>query len=464
MLAVSMDSMLHLKSNGQGNAIIRQACRDNTYETPKREKPSEKACKYLYRRDSAGVHFPRGYAGEFFRQFPTLYSQMEDSRSIAPAAIPALQGIILRDYQQRAVDVIGKLDQGIIEAPTGAGKTIIGLSLMHKAQQRVLVLVHNKALLQQWQQVIRKLLGIEAGVIGDGQWREGEQITIAVIQTLVKRFDQLPSLGRGYGLLMVDECHHIPANTFSAVVNELPCKYRFGLTATPWRNDGLHEIIARYIGRNLVKISAGEVEQAGGIVGAQVVRVHVGGCDSDWVDDYENHGDYRYHEFVTDLVLCEQRNEMIMQLATEQAWHTPTLILTDRIQHAEALCQMNPEAVLVHGGLGKKTREQAMQAMAQAELSIGTFGTLGEGVDVARWGCLVLAMPTGSRARVLQALGRVLRASEGKQSALVYDICDMHPFAEKNMGKRLAIYRERGYPVRELGDYVEGSQVDEDLL
>lgn len=453
MLTISMDSMLHLRSNNQESPVIRQACRDNTYETLRRESLTEKVCKYLYRWDSAGVHFPRGYAGDFFRQYPALYSQMKDSRSTTPAAIPALQGITLRDYQQRAVDVIGVRDQGIIEAPTGAGKTIIGLSLMHKAQQRALVLVHNKALLQQWQQVIKKLLGIEAGVIGDGKWYEGEHITIAVIQTLVKRFDQLPKLGQGYGLLMVDECHHIPATTFSAVVNELPCRYRFGLTATPWRNDGLHEIISRYIGRNLVKISAGEVEQAGGIVGAQVVRVHVGGCcDSDGVNAYDD--DYLYHEFIADLAICERRNDMLMQLATEQAWHTPTLILTDRVRHAEMLCQMNPAAILVHGGLGKKTREQALRAMTRADLSIGTFGTLGEGVDVARWGCLVLAMPTGSRARVLQALGRVLRASEGKESALIYDICDLHPFAEKNMGKRLAIYRERGYTVRELIDYL----------
>lgn len=432
---------------------MRQACRDNTYKNPTKKiaqcfSKNAQAVEripdelYIYRKDRYGAYFPRGYAKEFFDRFPAMHRQMIDERSVAPAEIPALSGIELRDYQQRALEVIGRKDQGIIEAPTGSGKTIIGLGLMHLRGQRALILVHNKTLAKQWYEVIKDRTGLEAGIIGGGKWEEGETITIAIIQTLAKHLSALVKLGRGYGLLMVDECHHVPAASFGGVVNQLACKYRYGLTATRWRADGLHVLINRYLGDLLIKIYPQEVEAVGGIVPAQVQIVH-SSCEGYEVDGYQ--------DFMEAITTDEYRHQLIVGLAGKSAdSQTQTLVLTDRVSHAIELYALCPKAVLVHGQLKQSERDTALSAMQAADITIGTFGLLGEGVDVAGWGALILATPRKSRVSILQSIGRALRARDGKQQAVIYDICDNHYYAESSAAVRQSIYRERGYPVEYL--------------
>jgi superfamily II DNA or RNA helicase len=442
--SLSLDSTITLSNaSGSFRQVVIAA---NTYPNPKYFSARQQGrytgnipdCIYSYQETKDGLILPRGYLGELLNQFPALLGTMSDRRVTAPVAIPALQGITLRDYQQQAVKGASRYEQGIIQAVTGSGKTIMGLQLIHQRGQRSLIMVHTNELAKQWAAEIEKILGITSGMIGSGKWIEGEHITICMVQTLSRNPERTAELAAGYGLVLVDEAHHVPAETFARVIGQMPCKYRYGLTATPERRDGLHVLIHRAIGRTIAEVSADHVEDVGGIVPAEVTVIHTGfspDCDS-WQD------------YVSQLVSSDTRNAQIAQIATKASQQAPTLVLVDRIEHAhriQELCQVT--AVVAHGQLKKKIRVAAFEAMVTAPLTIGTTGLLGEGLDVSRWGTLILASPISSRVKLLQAIGRVIRPHPGKETGLVVDIVDDHGFSGSSFNKRKAIYDSRQYQV-----------------
>ncbi len=386
-MEIRIDGMLHLR--GVAPALLRRIKADNRFKNPKREVIMQHSARPelanhlpekipIYHESNGYIHIPRGYARILFHLDRRLFRLMQDYRTTAPVSIPPLSGIKFRDYQQRALDVIGvEKDQGIVEAPTGSGKTIIALGLMHLRGQRTMVLVHNRGLLNQWRAVIRAQLGLEPGIIGGGQWQEGAEVTVAMIQTLARRLPELKALGRQYGLLVVDEAHHVPAVSFGRVVNYLHCKFRYGLTATPHRRDGQHEMISRYVGPVLIAIQSEAVEAVGGTVPAGVEVVYAPGTYYD-VEDW--------NELVKAIVENKERNTIITELAEQVSQAQPTLILVDRIAHVKALGDLLPDAVLMHGQLKDQERKAGMKAAQAAAVTVGTFNMLGEGLDIAQLG------------------------------------------------------------------------------
>ena len=146
----------------------------------------------------------------------------------------------MRNHQLDIIAIASKKDFGVIVAPPGSGKTIIGLKIIADRRQPALIIVHRKQLLEQWSERIEAFLGIpkrDIGVIGQGKSKIGKQITLATIQSLPK---QLEYVQNQFGIIIVDECHHVPAETFRNTVGKLQAFYFYGLTATPFRkyNDG----------------------------------------------------------------------------------------------------------------------------------------------------------------------------------------------------------------------------------
>ena len=343
----------------------------------------------------------------------------------------------LRDYQKQVMNEIGDKDQGVIVAPTGAGKTMLGMALIAKRKQRSLILVHTKELMNQWKGQIQSTLGIEAGLVGGGKSDTDKPITVAMFQTLGRSIDKINV--DDYGLVLIDECHHCPANTFAQVVDKLPAKYRYGLSATPERRDGLEGMLYNRIGPILSEISTNEVEAAGGIIPANITIFHTGFSPiitKGWSD------------YITCVIESEYRNKLIASIGKQAATEMPTLILTDRVEHAKVLHQITG-GVLLHGQLNKSDRDMAMTAANTSSLTIGTTGLLGEGVDVSGWQALILATPLSSRSRLLQAIGRVIRSKEGKKKGFIADFVDNHPLSRSSYRKRHAVYLERSYTVSE---------------
>ena len=376
---------------------------------------------------------PRGYLADFLTLAPDF--QVEDCRTDIRVDFPLLQGVTLRQYQERAISDALKAEQGVIEAPTGAGKSLTGLGLLSQLGCRALLVVHSRELARQWRGVISTRLGIEAGMIGASQWDEGEIITVAMLQTLYRNPERTREMGKGYGLTLLDECHHVPALTFAEVFSWLPARYRYGLSATPHRRDGLDVLIHRVIGPTLSRVSRDEVESVGGTVPV-MVKVLETNFDPGNVSSWAN--------FIDALVGSESRNRLIISTAERAAGRMSVLVLVERVQHAEALAALATiPYVLVHGAMPTKERSAAIDALPLTRLTIGTVGMLGEGLDVASWGALVLASPVSSRVRLLQAFGRVVRPHAGKTRGYVADFLDSHPLAWASFRKRRAIYLEQ---------------------
>jgi superfamily II DNA or RNA helicase len=177
----------------------------------------------------------------------------------------------LHDFQVQAVDAVASRDFGVLSAPTGSGKTVMALALVARRRQPALVVVHTRELLEQWVERIGTFLSIpasEVGVIGNGKKRIGDKVTVALVQSLYKCAKEVvPHIGH----LVADECHRAPSWTFTEVVSAFDCRYMLGLSATPWRHDGLTLLIWWHMGDLVFEVDRGALQEAGQVLRAEVV-------------------------------------------------------------------------------------------------------------------------------------------------------------------------------------------------
>lgn len=360
---------------------------------------------------------------------------IDDRRAEIPVVYPSLKGVTLREYQDLAVVESMQSDQGVLVAPTGSGKTLIALELIRRRGQKSLILVHRSELAKQWAAKIKECLGIKVGMIGDGKWEIGNQVTIAMIQTLALHQERTKALSNTFGLIIADECHHTPADQFYSVLSLLAAKYRYGLSATPTRNDCLEKMIELVVGPTIVNVTREEVEGNGSIVPAVVFSVETRfypGYLSSW------------SEYIESIASSNERNALILNLA--QKSEGAALILVDRVSHAERLSGMLTQRkishVLAHGKINKKERESVMKRIKSSKITIGTSSLLGEGLDVSVWGTLIMGSPISSEIKLMQAIGRIVRPSPGKEKAIVLDLKDDCGFSGSSFNKRFEIYKK----------------------
>jgi hypothetical protein len=199
------------------------------------------------------VIVPRGFAGKlirFCRENNIEHDFIDERRKHKP--FPFAFNARLREHQQSVIENIAKKDFGVIVAPPASGKTIVALKIISDKQQPALIIVHRKQLLEQWIERIETFLGIpksEIGKIGQGKNKIGERITIATIQSLSKELNKSENIINAFGIIIIDECHHIPAETYRKTIARLKTFYLYGLTATPFRkyNDG--RLIFSHLGK-----------------------------------------------------------------------------------------------------------------------------------------------------------------------------------------------------------------------
>jgi superfamily II DNA or RNA helicase len=235
----------------------RQKLRFSTYRTPRFIK--------CYEEDLTHLHLPRGvFEGlEVVVRSASSRMAVTDRRSVPPRIAFSFRGV-LSPLQDAAVKRLLAHDQGVLVAPPGTGKTVMGCAIAGARGLPTLVFVHRKPLLDQWQAQITEHLGLppkEIGQIGGGRDRRTGVVDLAMLQSLKGLPDPEAFFSR-YGLIIVDECHHIPAVSFEACVKRAPVRYIVGLTATPYRRDGLQDIITMQCGPVRHTTTARQVESA----------------------------------------------------------------------------------------------------------------------------------------------------------------------------------------------------------
>ena len=219
----------------------------------------------LLNETSEHILIPRGFIGKLLRF--CIEKQIDytlNDQRIQKESILFKGAIELREYQKAAKDAANKKDFGVIVAPAGAGKTIVSLAIIQTKQQPTLILVHRKTLADQWIERIESFLGIskkDIGKIGAGRNKLGKQITVAMIQSMEKALESEngADLCNAFGTIIIDECHHVPAETYQNVISKLNSFYLYGLTATPFRkyNDG--KLIFIHLGEIIHEIKSPQI-------------------------------------------------------------------------------------------------------------------------------------------------------------------------------------------------------------
>ena len=430
-----------IRATGLPQNLIDEIVGENRFENPsylsneKNGRSNWDTPRYIEtsRFEDNSLILPRGYLSRllWILQRGNIEYERDDQRFAFPISfINHLYGVKLRPYQETCVESAIQREQGIIVAPTGSGKSLIGLEILRKRGQKSLIILHRSDLAKQWISLIKERLGIDAGLIGSGEWKIGDEITVALVQTLASREKDLPELP--FGLVLVDECHHVPAQSFFQVLSLIDARFRYGLSATPIRADGLEKLIYYGIGPAIERIDRAEVEEIGATVPAEVKIIQTGFSPSYCSS---------WPAYTTELCGSSDRNLLIIELIARQT--RPTLVLLDRVGHAENLSGMlnrrNIQHILAHG---KVKREGLLEKMRNSSITIGTSSLLGEGLDIKGWEILILGSPISSETKLLQTIGRVVRSAPGKEKAVIYDLKDGCGFAGASFKKRFAVYKE----------------------
>ena len=355
----------------------------------------------------------------------------------------------LRIDQEAAVAAMLHHDAGVLCAPTAFGKTVTAAAMIAQRGVNTLVLVHRTELLKQWQERLQTFLGVGKGMIGTiggGKAKPTGKIDIAVMQSL-SRQGEVNSLVENYGHIVVDECHHIGAVTFDAILKRIKAKFVLGLTATPIRRDGQQPIIFMQCGP--IRYTAGKPANAPHNLEV-VPRSRLSRIDlppETGIQDVFRHianDNARTEAIATEIVNAFEQGRKV-------------LLLTERTDHLEALQKVLYERVttlfVLHGRMSKKQRAtliaelEALPADTPRVL-LATGKLVGEGFDHPPLDTLVLAMPVSWTGTLQQYAGRLHRDHANKTNVRIIDYIDGgHPALLRMWEKRQRGYKAMGYQI-----------------
>lgn len=370
---------------------------------------------------------------------------VEDCR-VTGATIDATFVGTLTPEQRTAVDALIPHPTGVLVAPPGAGKTVMATALIAHRGVCTLVVVPSRTLVDQWRARLAAFLDVSPKAIGTitgGRRKPSGVIDVATIQSLV-RGGQVDELVSGYGFVIVDECHHVPAISTEQVLRSIPARHVLGLTATVQRRDGHQPIIRMQCGptRHTIRtrpalalsVVRRETATAGGAVSA----------------------DTGIQELYRLLAEDDSRNEcIVLDTLDALAEGRCPLLLTGRRDHLNRLQELLAPRVermaVLHGGLRPAERRAALTALAATDgptLILATGRYLGEGFDHPRLDTLFLALPIAWKGTLTQYAGRLHRPADGKTDARIYDYVDVAiPVLDRMYAKRERTYRALGYRV-----------------
>jgi superfamily II DNA or RNA helicase len=474
---ISYSRHIAIKLTGLPSKLISRLRRLATFANPKFFKnqrmrkstwniPRYISCAELI---SNRICLPRGLLGASSDILKTAGAQVDivDNRKRAYALLPITFTGELQPEQSRSLDALLGNGSGVLVAPPGSGKTVIGCALIGEIKLPTLILVHRKQLAEQWRSQLIKFLSIDKKSIGtygpDCEKRTGI-IDIGMIQTFA-RISGSESVLSDYGVVIIDECHHVPAPSFEPALRNISALYFFGLTATPYRKDGLQAIIHMQCGPIVYTMK--ESEEQKDIDRKVIIR------ETSFRMPPESPPQPPIHEIWNYLVMDDNRlqqivSDVIKSLRDRQF----PLILSDRRDHLEALynsisqntAELKAKGFLLTSGMGKRAMKKLLaeiqEMLVQGELPfiLSTGSLIGEGFDLPELSALFLAMPISFKGRIVQYAGRMHRTSGKKDSVWIYD------YVDSNLGLGISMFRKRVPTYKKMGYSIQiddGSRLSE---
>jgi len=359
-----------------------------------------------------------------------------DERKLKPF-IPFAFNAPLRNHQLSVIKTVSKKDYGVIVAPPGSGKTVIGLKIIADKRQPALILVHRKQLLEQWIERIEAFLAIpkrEIGVIGQGKAKTGKQITVATIQSLPK---QIESVQNKFGTIIVDECHHVPAETFRNTIEKLQTYYLYGLTATPFRKYSDGKMIFTHLGEIIANIKTTEIEN--------YKQAKIISRDTELDVPFNSKTD-NFEALSKILVHDTARNIRILEdVKSELNQGKKAVVITERKEHIDTLylfLKHSYEAITLSGEDSETSKKAKWKTLQEGnfQVLITTGQYYGEGTDLQNISCLFLVYPFSFEGKLIQYIGRVQRS---EFNPTIYDYRDhKNDYLNRLFLKRNTYYRK----------------------
>lgn len=402
----------------------------------------------------------------------------EDKRNVGEPIKAEFSGT-LRDRQQEAADALLRHEDGILMAPTGFGKTVVGAYVIGKLKMRTLVIVPKTNLVDQWSERLGEFLDIEddrppiltksgkpskrkrpvIGQIGGGKNAPSGIVDIATFQSLSAKDDlgipHAKPLVKDYDLVICDECHYGAAPNYEFVMKSVSARRVYGLSATPKRPDGLERAIYMHCGPVRHKVDPKEQAAEQGfrrILKPRFTRIRLASLEPG----------ASFNQVAE--ALCEHgaRNALIAEdaIGAVESGRTP-LVITNRKEHAAEFARLLGESgIEVHMLTGEGTAREKRERIERVRNATGTRyaivatgAYIGEGFDLPQLDTLLLASPYSHEGVITQYSGRLHRESEGKDDVIVYDYVDASvPMLERMYKKRLKTYAHLGYEIAEADE------------
>ena len=361
----------------------------------------------------------------------------------------------LREEQQIAIDHMLKYDNGILCAPTGFGKTVIGCKLIAERKVNTLILVNKIQLLNQWKDRIKEFLDVkEVGEISSKKKNITNVIDVVSIKSLWNNGNVL-EIAKNYGMIIIDECHHTAAYTFEQAINTGNAKYVYGISATPERENGHTPIIKMQCGDIRYKVDSLTFNKKLNIPMKVIAKKSHLNFTNQNIDNYELNE-------INDLIAKDiiRSENIIKDIKKEYDNGKNILVLTERLELMnyiyDKLSKYTNNIFKYYGGIGKKVLKSYMELNNQInenednKIIVATGSYIGEGFDDSKLDVLFLTMPISGQTRVTQYAGRLHRQDSNKKEILIYDYIDDNFSKTRNMFlKRKKTYEKLGYEIVE---------------
>jgi superfamily II DNA or RNA helicase len=400
----------------------------------------------VYLESAEYIYVPKHYGIETFGQYSTSYRDVpktEDKYWEFSGTIRAAQEPVVNSF------LLPTPRDGVISLQTGGGKTVCGLYIASQLKLPTLILVHSGFLKDQWIERIQAFLpkariGTIQGELLDIQ---NKDIVVGMLQTIsMKEFP--PKTFSSFGLVIVDECHHIASESFVQAIPKLTSKHMLGLSATPERKDRLMHVINWCLGPMLYQSDASEKVDSG--VKVEVMEFETD--DAEFNTIIKNQAGVMFTSLmVNKLTEYEPRNQMLIELLKDvyEEENRQILVLTDRVEHTKKLFEMLPPEIQAHTGILARGMKPAVRTefCESKRILISTYQLVKEGFDVASLNTLLMATP---RPDIEQIVGRILRVEKAKRTVapLIFDIVDST--FRRQFQARLSLYKDRNYIVEKV--------------
>ncbi len=373
--------------------------------------------------------------------------RLDDERSRGRPLNAKFLGV-LRPDQQEALDAVLQHDFGMLVAPTAFGKTVTAAAVIAQRKVSTLVIVHRADLMRQWQERLASFIELDEqkiGLIGGGKKKPTGLLDIAVIQSLSRRED-LEDFFSQYGQIIIDEAHHLSAQSFEVVLKQVNSRYILGLSATPVRSNGHHPIIFMQCGpiRHIAKRPAHVPHQ---------LMVRVRHLSTSGIPPHAS-----IQEVIRLLSENSNRNaEIAADAISALNDGRKVLLLTKRTEHLDLLYEFLKNVgfpcFILHGRMKAKERQVVIKALADLpegapHILLASAQLIGEGFDHAPLDTLILTLPISWAGTLQQYVGRLHREHASKTDILIYDYAELdQPQLYRMWEKRQRGYRAMNYKI-----------------